>query len=105
MAVREGERAAPRRPGAVPDDDGDLGPDDAADVRGGVDTDGDGRPDTVLTVDGTDLLVCTDLDGDGLTDRMLRIGPDGAVRPVLDDGDGPVPAAHSLWDGLLGPGP
>jgi hypothetical protein len=84
-------------------------------VRSGVDTDGDGRPDTLLTDDGVDLLVYSDLDGDGLADRLLRIGPDGTVFPDdplsagVDDA-GPVPgraAARSwvgdLWGGLFGP--
>jgi hypothetical protein len=81
-------------------------------VHDGADTDGDGWADTLLTDDGTDLLVLTDLDGDGLADRVLRIGPDGSVHVQGDDpddrGTGSV-AAQSLWAGvlgrLLGPGP
>ena len=65
-----------RHPAAVPDE----GVDERTYVLGGVDTDGDGRPDTLLVVDGPDLLVRTDLDGDGLADRTLWIGPDGSVR-------------------------
>jgi hypothetical protein len=114
---------ADRRPGAVPDDDGD--PPAAGDVRvpgdvhGGVDTDADGLPDTLVDADGADLLVLTDLDGDALADRVLRIGPDGAVHrdhptaavaaPGPDDapGAGGVPSAVTSratgwWDGLLG---
>lgn len=84
----------PRHPADVPDR--------AADVRAGHDTDGDGRADTLLTVDGPDLLVHTDLDGDGLADRILRIGPDGAVDPVAPDpepapGD---PVLDALWGGV-----
>ena len=81
-----------RRPAAVPDD----GP-VATDVRSGADTDGDGRADTLLAVDGADLLVHTDLDGDGLADRVLRIGPDAAVHTV-DPPDGGV---HASWGRLL----
>jgi hypothetical protein len=121
-----------RRPGAVPDDGADgAGRDGAvdADVRRGTDTDGDGRPDTLLTAPGADLLVLTDLDGDGLADRVLRIGPDAAVhvggvghpgvghpgvghpdaahpgtahgQPVAHPDDGaPAPGP---WEALLGP--
>ena len=90
-----------RRPGSVPDD-----------IAGGVDTDGDGVPDTVLAADGADLLVQTDLDADGLVDRVLRIGPDGAVRAELSpvEEDDPVVGSvragwTGLFDGLLGPDP
>lgn len=48
-----------------------------------VDTDADGRPDTIVTDDGFDLVLHTDLDGDGLADQVLRIGPDGVARGVL----------------------
>jgi hypothetical protein len=58
-----------RRPGAV----------SGIDVTGGLDTDGDGRADTVVTSDGADLVLHTDLDGDDLADRMVHIGPDGTV--------------------------
>jgi hypothetical protein len=102
--MRDGGR---RRPGAVADDGVHAaGADDAADVRRGADTDGDGRPDTLLTAEGADLLVLTDLDGDGLADRVLRIGPDAAVhagdvaRPDVVHG---APAAHP--DGADAPGP
>lgn len=86
--MRSGEGQA-RNPGTVPDD--------APDVRSGVDTDGDGRPDTLLVGDGTDLLVHTDLDGDGLVDRVLRIGPDGSVRETAVD------EPPSVLPGWLGP--
>ena len=86
-----------RDPGSVPDDV----PGDPVDVAQGVDTDGDGRPDTVLWTDDADLLVASDLDADGLADRLLRIGPDGSVDP-----DGPVPghahAEHEPWAELFG---
>jgi hypothetical protein len=49
-----------------------------ADVK--IDTDGDGRPDTLLTVDGIDLVVAIDLDGDRFADQVLRIGPDAGIR-------------------------
>jgi hypothetical protein len=80
-----------RDPGAVPDD---------ADVRAGVDTDGDGHPDTVLAADGADLLVRTDLDGDALADRVLRIGPDATVHVVDLPSDGPGGTAS--WGDWLG---
>jgi hypothetical protein len=82
-----------RRPGAVPDD-----------VLGGADTDADGAPDTVLAVDGADLLVQTDLDADGLVDRVLRIGLDGVVRPEpsVEPDDPVVGSAYATWPGLLG---
>ena len=82
-----------RRPGAVPDlPDG---------LAGGIDTDGDGVPDTVLSADGADLLVRTDLDVDGVVDRVVRIGLDGVVRAELptDPVAGSAPAG---WPGLLG---
>ena len=63
----------------------DEGEYNSTDVHEGVDTDGDGRPDTLLAGDGPDLLVHTDLDGDGLADRVLRIGPDGSVRETVFD--------------------
>jgi hypothetical protein len=55
-------------------------PDEALDVGAGFDTDGDGTPDTLVTVDGIDLVVAIDLDGDCFADQVLRIGPDAAVR-------------------------
>ena len=87
-----------RRPGAVPDDVFDV-----FDVLDGIDTDGDGVPDTVLTADGADLLVRTDLDTDGLVDRVLRIGLDGVVRSEPVEPDDPVVgSAPAAWPGLLG---
>jgi hypothetical protein len=50
------------------------------DVDGGFDTDGDGAPDTAVTVDGIDLVVAIDIDGDGFADQVLRIGRDATVR-------------------------
>jgi hypothetical protein len=103
---------AERRPGAVPDEAHDAHLDlHAADVTWGTDTDADGRPDTLLTTDGVDLLVLTDLDGDGLADRVLRIGPDGSVHAayaahpwhVADEPvAGHAPAAPRPWGALLG---
>lgn len=116
---------AARRPGAVPDEAADevtdgVGP-DRPDVRWGTDTDDDGRPDTVLTADGADLLVLTDLDDDGFADRMLRIGADGSVHataapsgdswqavPAVEahQGGGPVTGSAAAvpgpWSALLG---
>ena len=63
-----------RRPGQVP-----AGPD----VTGGLDSDLDGRPDTIVTSDGEDLVLATDLDGDGFADQILRIGADGVVREAV----------------------
>lgn len=57
-------------------------PDGVLDVGAGFDTDGDGRPDTLVTVDGIDLVVAIDLDGDSFADQVLRIGPDATVREV-----------------------
>lgn len=84
----------PRRPGEVPD----L----AADVTAGVDTDDDGRPDTVLAAEGPHLAVHTDLDGDGLADQVLLIGPDGsAMVTAADPGPKPTPDPD-LLGGLAG---
>jgi hypothetical protein len=70
-------------PGRVPDEC----PDDVLEVGAGFDTDGDGRGDTLVTVDGIDLVVAIDLDGDRFADQVLRIGPDAVVREV-----GPEPS-------------
>lgn len=82
----------PRHPGQVPDLP-------ALDVRAGHDTDGDGVPDTALTVAGADLLVHVDLDGDLFADQLLRIGPDGAVQQLPAP---EPPAGTGAVDGLLG---
>jgi hypothetical protein len=74
MADQPQQRQQPH-PGRVPDEP-------RIDVGGGFDTDGDGRPDTVLDADGIDLVVAIDLDGDRFADEVLRIGPDGVVRAV-----------------------
>lgn len=116
---------ADRRPGGVRDDDGDAVTGGLApgidgfgvDVHGGVDTDADGLPDTLLDGDGADLLVLTDLDGDALADRVLRIGADGAVDAVYpsadvrpasaapgepaDALDGALCRLRTWWDGLF----
>ena len=76
-------------------------PDLADGLVGGSDTDGDGVPDTVLSMDGADLLVRTDLDVDGVVDRVLRIGLDGAVHAELPTGPG-AGSAPAEWPGLLG---
>ena len=85
------EQASLRWPGAVPD----LG-------ARGVDTDGDAVPDTLLTADGSDLLVQTDLDADGVMDRVLRIGLDGAVHVEAPSVDEQVVGRGAGWQGLLG---
>ena len=64
----------------------DEAPDAGAEVGAGFDTDGDGTPDTLVTVDGIDLVVAIDFDGDGFADQVLRIGPDAAVREQPVDG-------------------
>jgi hypothetical protein len=79
----------PRRPGAVPDDVATPRRVLRVDVRGGVDSDGDGHADTVLTGDGDALLVHTDLDGDGLSDQLLAVTGDGGVHEVALDAAGP----------------
>jgi hypothetical protein len=96
-----------RHPGAVPDDVLADVPGDPVDVGRGVDTDGDGRADTVLWTDDADLLVASDLDADGLADRVLRIGPNGSVDPGgAPDPDasvpGRAPAAYEPWAELFG---
>lgn len=48
-------------------------------IRNGVDTDLDGRPDTVLLPDPVELALLADTDDDGLADLFIRIGPDGAA--------------------------
>ncbi len=64
-------------------------PDEALDVGAGFDTDGDGAPEILVTVDGIDLVVAIDLDGDRFADQVLRIGPDAVVRVVgPEPGDG-----------------
>lgn len=76
------------------------------DVRSGLDTDCDMRPDTILTSLGEELLIHTDLDGDGFADQVLGIGPDGTVRVWVPDppavelaDDGVVDAVISAWYG------
>jgi len=64
------------------------------DVRAGVDTDGDARPDTLLTTDVDELRIHTDLDGDGFADQVLGIGPDGTVRELSARPVGPVDGAE-----------
>lgn len=99
----------PRHPALVPDDDlvdelvdAPGSPTvsssrfDVFDVSGGIDTDGDGRPDTVATSDGVDLVLLTDLDGDDVADRILRIGPDAVVREQAPAAG----AASAVADGL-----
>jgi hypothetical protein len=71
--------AEPRRPGQIADPDA---PGPGLSVTDGIDTDADGRPDTIVSGDGVDLILRTDLDGDSYADRVLRIGPDGVAREV-----------------------
>ncbi|NMH98973.1 hypothetical protein [Pseudonocardia acidicola] len=83
-----------RRPSAIDDLDGPGDADPAGPGlpigTDGADTDGDGDADTVLTIDGADLVLHTDLDGDGLADQVLRIGPGGTT---VDATAGPGAAA------------
>ncbi len=72
-----------RRPGQVA----------GIDVTRGLDTDGDGHADTVVTDDGVDLVLCTDLDGDGFADQVLHVGPDGSVWEEV------ISVVHRLLDG------
>ncbi|MCE3553500.1 hypothetical protein LWC33_18820 [Pseudonocardia sp. RS11V-5] len=54
----------------------------------GLDTDTDGVADSVVVVDGPDLLLHTDFDGDRLADQVLRFGPTTlpgrGVPPTVD---------------------
>lgn len=63
-----------RSPADVPEETGC-----SPEVRSGLDSDHDGRPDSVFVADGDDLLLHTDTDADGLADRSLRLQPDGTV--------------------------
>jgi hypothetical protein len=56
------------------------GTDDRIEVVGGVDTDLDGHPDTLLLPDHPELLLAVDLDRDTLADVVLEVGPDAVVR-------------------------
>jgi hypothetical protein len=102
--VAENPMPRPRHPAFVPDDDlvDAVGNPTLStsrfDVSYGIDTDGDGRADTVATSDGVDLVLLTDLDGDGFADQILRIGPDAVVR---EQAPGAVAGAASVVaDGL-----
>ncbi len=83
-----------RSPADVPEE-GNCGPD----VRAGLDSDRDGRPDSIFTSDGDDLLLHTDMDADGLADRSLRLRADGSVTPGVTDQECTDPP--SLVDALL----
>jgi hypothetical protein len=48
-------------------------------VNHAVDTDLNGRPDTVLLPDPVELALLADTDEDGLEDLFIRIGPDGSA--------------------------
>jgi hypothetical protein len=97
----------PRRPGTIPDEV-DAGP-PGIDVRAGTDTDGNGTADTLLTVEGADLVVHVDLDGDGFADRVLHVGTGGAAPDVASepdaasaaDGSAAAVASWSAWVGRL----
>jgi hypothetical protein len=95
MRVVPGMRE-PQDPSHVPDLD--VVVDAPIDVSAGFDTDGDGRPDTVLDTDGIDLVVAIDLEGDRFADQVLRIGPDAVVREVAA-ADAP---GWGEVDGLIG---
>jgi hypothetical protein len=103
--MAENPMPRPRHPSLVPDDDlvDPVGSPALStnrfDVSYGIDTDGDGRPDTVAAGDGVDLVLLTDLDGDGFADRILRIGPDAVVREQTP-GPAAGAAASAVADGL-----
>lgn len=82
----------PRDPGSVPEPPGCAGPD----VRSGLDSDDDGRPDSVFGDDGDDLLLHTDLDADGFADRTLRLRPDGSTSVEGLPCDDPPSLVESL---------
>lgn len=67
-------RPDPRDPRSVPGEPG------CPDVSTGLDSDGDGTPDSLFTTDDDDLLLHTDLDADGLADRTLRLHADGSAE-------------------------
>lgn len=94
----------PRVPGSVPDQP--AGPAGCAgpDVEGGLDSDGDGRADTVIAEDGDDLLLHTDLDADGRADRTVRIGGDGSAVEEIPACDEPPSLFEVLWRLLGGSG-
>ena len=83
-----------RRPGRVADAPADQA--SGLSVASGVDTDLDGRADTVVTDDGIDLVLHTDLDGDGLADQMVHIGPDGSVWEEV------IGVVEQLWGDTAG---
>ena len=58
-------------------------------VRQGVDTDQDGRPDTLVLPDSTGVNVLADVDQDGFADMLIRLGQDGVATTI--DLAGPVP--------------
>lgn len=58
-------------------------PDVRIDVRSGVDTDGDGVPDTLVSTEGELLRIAADTDRDGLADVIVEIGPDASVHTTM----------------------
>jgi hypothetical protein len=66
------------------------GADEKINTAGGVDTDQDGLPDTVVLTDPVEVLLAVDLDRDQLADLIVRIAPDGV--------------AETIWFGPTGPG-
>jgi hypothetical protein len=91
-----------RTPGAVDDLDADPAVPQGVQpvpVLSGMDTDGDGVPDTVVTVDGADLLLHTDLDADGLADQVLRLGPDAGFADGAAGADPGRPSLGWWWPG------
>jgi hypothetical protein len=68
-----------------------------------VDSDADGRPDTVVVGEPDALVLGTDLDGDARVDVVTRVHDDGtATTEELPDWDeGPVPPAPTI-DPLTG---
>lgn len=56
----------------------------------GVDSDVDGRPDTVAATGVDGLLLATDLDADGHVDVATVVGPDGTARTTARTPDGRI---------------
>ncbi|MDD7965614.1 DUF6802 family protein [Actinomycetospora lemnae] len=65
-----------------------------------VDSDADGRPDTVVVTEPDALVLGTDLDGDAHADVLTRIGPDGSTTTTGPEAppwdEGPVPPAPTI---------
>jgi hypothetical protein len=76
--------------------------DDRIEIHNGVDTDHDGRPDTMALSVRDDLALAVDVDRDHLVDLLVRIGADG-VATTVDLGDDPWPFTDPLADACYDP--